>query len=334
MVKFSKEYEANIIPEWKAAFVDYKRLKKLIKRIKVAAAGDLPPPHAGKEGTSSFDCGGYAFSILDPVRAIAAHFSPSQARTPLPAASVSGDEESSDTGELVRSTDKHERDFLERADDEIEKVNAFYEGQEAELLARGDALIEQLRILTDHAASRRARGLGRSRSVPIPPTPPSPSVMNGTSSRYLLSGLASPQSMSDGSLELQQAKVWEGAALADEVMAVLERNDVSFVGLAGKKDGKTKDSSKGRCGGALQLLPATLRIDIPATSPGRAAFKVWEELANVLRKDSSDTAAAFVHRKKIQHAEKNIRDAFMALYRGLELLKKFRHNRHSAAVMG
>ncbi|KAL5212195.1 hypothetical protein ABZP36_023042 [Zizania latifolia] len=338
MVKFSREYEASIIPEWKAAFVDYKRLKKLIKKIKVArrdsfaAAGDVPPPHAGKEGAGSFDDGGgggggYGFSILDPVRAMAARFSPIRAPS-LHAASVSEDEESSDTGELVRSTDKHERDFLERADEELEKVKAFYEGQEAELLARGDALIEQLRILSDvkriladHAASRRARGLARSRSMPPPPTPPSPSV-NGSSGRYLLSGLASPQSMSDGSLELQQAQVSEGAAVADEVMAALERNGVCFVGLAGKKDGKTKDGSKGRCGVSRQL-PATVRIDIPATSPGRAALKVWEELVNVLRKDGADPAAAFVHRKKIQHAEKNIRDAFMALYRGLELLKKF-----------
>ncbi|KAG8072862.1 hypothetical protein GUJ93_ZPchr0006g45395 [Zizania palustris] len=332
MVKFSREYEASIIPEWKAAFVDYKRLKKLIKKIKVArrdsfAAADVPPPHPGKEGAGSFDGGGYGFSILDPVRAMAARFSPIRAPS-LHASSVSMDEESSDTGELVRSTDKHERDFLERADEELEKVKAFYEGQEAELLARGDALIEQLRILSDvkriladHAASRRARGLVRSRSMPPPPTPPSPSV-NGSSGRYLLSGLASPQSMSDGSLELQQAQVSEGAAVADEVMAALERNGVCFVGLAGKKDGKTKDGSKGRCGVSLQL-PATVRIDIPATSPGRAALKVWEELVNVLRKDGADPAAAFVHRKKIQHAEKNIRDAFMALYRGLELLKKF-----------
>jgi hypothetical protein len=92
MVKFSREYEASIIPEWKAAFVDYKRLKKLIKRIKVtrrddsfaaanaAAAADhlLPPPPAEKEA------GGYGFSILDPVRAIAARFSAGQ----QPSASV------------------------------------------------------------------------------------------------------------------------------------------------------------------------------------------------------------------------------------------------------
>ena len=106
----------------------------------------------------------------------------------------------------------------------------------------------------------------------------------------------------------------EGAAVADEVMAALERNGVSFVGLPGKKDSKA---------GRLQL-PSTVRIDIPASNPGRAALKVWEELVNVLRKDGADPAAAFVHRKKVQHAEKNIRDAFMALYRGLELLKKFR----------
>jgi hypothetical protein len=124
----------------------------------------------------------------------------------------------------------------------------------------------------------------------------------------------------DGSVdELQQTQMTEGAAVADEVMAALERSGVSFVGLPGKKDG-----SKGRGAGALQM-PATVRIDIPATNPGRTALKVWEELVNVLRKDGADPAAAFVHRKKIQHAEKNIRDAFMALHRGLELLKKFRY---------
>uniref|UniRef100_A0ACD5YV78 Uncharacterized protein n=1 Tax=Avena sativa TaxID=4498 RepID=A0ACD5YV78_AVESA len=105
----------------------------------------------------------------------------------------------------------------------------------------------------------------------------------------------------------------EGAAVA---VAALERNGFSFVGLPGKKD-----VNEARVG-TLQL-PSTVRIDIPATNPGRTALKVWEELMNVLRKDGADPAAAFVHRRKIQHAEKNIRNAFIALYRGLELLRKF-----------
>jgi len=124
---------------------------------------------------------------------------------------------------------------------------------------------------------------------------------------------------------MQQARVAEGAAVAEEVMAALERNGVSFVGGGlgkAKKDGSGKQLM-GRA--ALLQLTATVRIDIPPTSPGRAALKVWEELVNVLRKDGADPAAAFVHRKKVQHAEKNIRDAFLALYRGLELLKKFRY---------
>lgn len=67
MVKFSREYEASIIQEWKGAFVDYKGLKKLIKRIKITRrdAGHLlaaSPPLAG------------GFSVLDPVRALAARF--------------------------------------------------------------------------------------------------------------------------------------------------------------------------------------------------------------------------------------------------------------------
>ncbi|CAN6239095.1 unnamed protein product [Urochloa humidicola] len=334
MVKFSREYEASIIPEWKAAFVDYKCLKKLIKRIKVARRDAGPPtPLLATSGGA----GSYGFSVLDPVRALTARFAGGRAAAAA-SPEEEGEEESleSDSGELVRATDKHDREFLEKADEELDKVNKFYATQESELLARGDALIEQLRILSDikriladHAAARGTRrhgraALGRSASMPSPPS--SPSLLDGSSGRHLLSGLASPQSMSDGSVEMQQA------AVAEEVMAALERNGVSFVGggiagkakKAGKDYGNNNNNSKQIMGrGALLQLPATVRIDIPPTSPGRAALKVWEELVNVLRKDGADPAAAFVHRKKVQHAEKNIRDAFLALYRGLELLKKF-----------
>ncbi|XP_051191801.1 phosphate transporter PHO1-2 [Lolium perenne] len=323
MVKFSREYEASIIPEWKGAFVDYKCLKKLVKKIKVARHDEDDSTTAASDADALVaGAGAGGFSVLNPVRALASRFAPRVQASPE-------DEESSDSsGELVRPAARHEREFLERAEEELEKVDGFYATQEAELLGRGEALIDQLRILADikriladHAASRRARGLlNRTRSMPA--TAPLSPALSG-SGRFLLSvsGLASPQSMSDGSVELQQAQTTEGAAVADEVMAALERNGVSFVGLPGKKDAK-KDGSRGRGAGALQM-PATVRIDIPATNPGRTALKVWEELVNVLRKDGADPAAAFVHRKKIQHAEKNIRDAFMALHRGLELLKKF-----------
>jgi hypothetical protein len=79
MVKFSREYEASIIPEWKAAFVDYKCLKKLIKRIKVARrdAGPPPPPPPPLLAAASGGGGGYGFSVFDPVRALTARFAAS-----------------------------------------------------------------------------------------------------------------------------------------------------------------------------------------------------------------------------------------------------------------
>ncbi|XP_066328811.1 phosphate transporter PHO1-2-like isoform X1 [Miscanthus floridulus] len=334
MVKFSREYEASIIPEWKDAFVDYKGLKKLVKRIKIARRDAAPQQLARREagaGRSRDGDGSYGFSVLDPVRALAAHFAATPA-SPTQVGDDDGDTDSleSDSGELVRATDKHyvqEQEFLEKADEQLEKVNKFYAAQEADMLARGDALIEQLRILADvkriladHAAAPRR---GRARLARTASSPPS--VKGSNSGRHLLSSpfVASPQSMSDGGVEMQQARVAEGAAVAEEVMAALERNGVSFVGGGlgkAKKDGSGKQLM-GRA--ALLQLTATVRIDIPPTSPGRAALKVWEELVNVLRKDGADPAAAFVHRKKVQHAEKNIRDAFLALYRGLELLKKF-----------
>jgi hypothetical protein len=159
MVKFSREYEASIIPEWKAAFVDYKGLKKLIKRIKIARRDAGPPPLLAATTAGS----SYGFSVLDPVRSLTARFTGAAHHA---AASPEGEEESleSDSGELVRSTNKHEQEFLEKADEELDKVNKFYATQEAELLARGEALIEQLRILADVKRFRRGRFSGRAAS--------------------------------------------------------------------------------------------------------------------------------------------------------------------------
>ncbi|PPD68446.1 hypothetical protein GOBAR_DD34676 [Gossypium barbadense] len=60
MVKFSKELEAQLIPEWKDAFVNYWQLKKHIKKIKLAR---------NKRPTQLNH--GFGRSIVDPIRFIA-----------------------------------------------------------------------------------------------------------------------------------------------------------------------------------------------------------------------------------------------------------------------
>lgn len=104
--------------------------------------------------------------------------------------------------------------------------------------------------------------------------------------------------------------------VAGEVIAALERNGVSFIGSArtrAKKGGKPR--------------VAAMRIDIPATTPGRMISAVtsiiWEDLVNGARKDGLGGGDQ-INRKKIQSAEKMIRGAFVELYRGLGLLKTYR----------
>lgn len=61
MVKFSKELEAQLIPEWKDAFVNYWQLKKHVKKIKLSRI----PKHVSK---TNYDFGR---SIFDPIRVLA-----------------------------------------------------------------------------------------------------------------------------------------------------------------------------------------------------------------------------------------------------------------------
>ena len=61
MVKFSKELEAQLIPEWKEAFVNYWQLKKQIKKIKLSKLPKQPQHIEGDFGLSIFDSLGHFF---------------------------------------------------------------------------------------------------------------------------------------------------------------------------------------------------------------------------------------------------------------------------------
>lgn len=56
MVKFSKELEAQLIPEWKESFVNYRALKKQIKKIKLSKTSKPPQEtEDGEFGVSNFN---------------------------------------------------------------------------------------------------------------------------------------------------------------------------------------------------------------------------------------------------------------------------------------
>ncbi|KAB2009569.1 hypothetical protein ES319_D10G175400v1 [Gossypium barbadense] len=307
MVKFSKELEAQLIPEWKEAFVNYWQLKKHVKKIKLS--------RTNKQSASAEFTHDFGRSILDPIRFIALkvasttkHFFTSSNNNTdeiiqVRSKSMDSDEEVLFQTELLQlfSEEDEVRLFFERLDEELNKVNQFYKTKESEFLERGEILNKQLQILLDlkQIVGDRQRRRKSNAGGLLHRSSASFSSTNSDSFSE------NPAELNDSSTEMSQT---------DEVIAALERNGVNFMNSASSRAMMTK---KGK-------PKVAMRIDIPATTPARTISAVtsmlWEDLVNHPKKEGSGD---FINRKKIQCAEKMIRSAFVELYRGLGLLKTY-----------
>ncbi|KAK1390680.1 phosphate transporter PHO1 [Heracleum sosnowskyi] len=307
MVKFSKQLEAQLIPEWKDAFVNYWQLKKHIKRIKISRSSSKHAPHHQ-------DCN-IGFSILDPLRLLANKISDclctSAPKTPqiLEVRSKTHAQEegelSEDQEEIYETelsqlfSDEHEiKQYFATLDDELNKVNQFYRSKESEFVERGENLNKQLQILLDlkHVLNDRRQHKLSSKG-------------SGFFSRSLSFSTRNSDTNSESGNDCCESPN-DNSSQADDVIAALQRNGINFV-----NSGKTKKGTKPK---------GAMRIDIPATTPARTISAVtsmlWEDLVNNPKKEGQGD---FVNRKKIQCAEKMIRGAFVELYRGLGLLKTY-----------
>ncbi|XP_022760315.1 phosphate transporter PHO1-like isoform X2 [Durio zibethinus] len=302
MVKFSKELEAQLIPEWKDAFVNYWQLKKHVKKIKLSRnTRQVPPPDLNPD---------FGRSICDPIRFIAMKvlstklFLSSNNNTEIIQVRSKSMEDGSDDEQVLYQTELVQlfseedevRVFFASLDVELNKVNQFYKIKESEFLERGEILNKQLQILLDlkQILSDRRRK----------PTAAGTLSRSWSSSRRNSDFSESPAELNDNSTEISQT---------DEVIAALEKNGVNFINSAASR-GKTK---KGK-------PKMAMRIDIPATTATRTITAVtsmlWEDLVNNPMKEGPGD---FINRKKIQCAEKMIRSAFVELFRGLGLLKTY-----------
>ncbi|OWM85777.1 hypothetical protein CDL15_Pgr023710 [Punica granatum] len=312
------ELDAQLIPEWKDAFVNYRQLKKHIKKIKLSQKPKQP---------QDLNVDLFGWSIFNPVCSLVTQITggPGHASSISSPDSISqvknratieeGEEEEQDElyeNELVQlfSEEDEVKAFFDSLDQELKKVDEFYKLREGEFLERGQLLNNQLQILLDlkqiliHRRKERSSFKSTNSSESLhSPWPPS--------SRN--SDFSAP----DSPAELPATPTLTAASETDEVIAALERNGLSFVGVATR--------SKAKAAGNNGKPPKTaMRIEIPATTPTRTITAVtsalWEDLVNNPRKDGP---ADFINRKKIQYAEKMIRGAFVELYRGLGLLKTY-----------
>lgn len=338
MVKFSKQLEAQLIPEWKGAFVNYWQLKKDVKKIKLLRKnGPWIKAHDSDGTEEGLGCTKLE-SIID--------FLKEKTKALLPRASTDGgaiqvrrrisacargDVYETELVELFEQADATKA-FFASLDGELNKVNQFYSNKEAEFLERGESLMRQMQILIDLKAI-----LDNQRSSKNSSSSHGGSESGSESSRY---GGRSPPS-DDGSVSSEK----DSKEDEDVVAAVFEKNGVTFVDspsrLSGNrtknKKGNAKLNVKGKLGSAGSgrignILSRQMRVDIPATTPSRTVSAItqmlWEDLVNQsAKKDEAafqgGSGSTRINKKKMQHAEKMIRGAFVELYRGLGLLKTY-----------
>ncbi|KAH6834643.1 phosphate 1 [Perilla frutescens var. hirtella] len=296
MVKFSKELEAQLIPEWKDAFLNYWQLKKHIKRIKLATK----PKH-----THHSNCD-FGRSILDPIRFLLHKISAATTQNIQVKSKIGTDDEDEKEDEDVDETEHAQlfsqeyevKVFFEILDDELKKVNQFYTDKESEFVERGELLNRQLqillnlkRVLSDH---RRRKNL-----------PPKSAADDD-------SGVLSTPDQSpwrQRSSDFSECGSPTTDQETDDVIAALEKNGIKF-----DYSSKPKKRMKPKI---------TMRIDIPATTPARTIAAVTSMLREDLAKGGGGGGGECINRNKVQCAEKMIRGAFVELYRGLGLLKTY-----------
>ncbi|KAF3967322.1 hypothetical protein ACB098_02G089100 [Castanea mollissima] len=295
MVKFSKELEAKLIPEWKDAFVNYRLLKKHVKKVKDSKIISKPSQHTdGDFGVSIFD------SIRFFAKKIYDKFRNSENKTDIIQVKC---ESIDDGGDELYVTDLsqlfNEEDevkfFFEKLDNELNKVNQFYKKQEDELHKKREDLNKQLQIILDlnQIFNKRRRKISM------------PSLNGGNSPRSWSSPDRS-SSFSESSIELAESPQMSEA---EEVRAALERHGVYFM------DSGTRTKTKN---GKPKMA---MKIDSSANAPRSVTSILYEDLMNNLKKESSGEFV--INPKKVQCFEKKIRGAFMELYKVLGLLKTY-----------
>lgn len=94
-----------------------------------------------------------------------------------------------------------------------------------------------------------------------------------------------------------------------------------------KEEGKLRSLS----GRVINLQGKNLRIHIPNTNPTRTfsaiTYLLWDDLVNQSsKKCGPEGNKLHINKKKLHHAEKMIRGAFVELYKGLGYLKTYRYD--------
>ncbi|XP_016185997.1 phosphate transporter PHO1 homolog 1 [Arachis ipaensis] len=322
MVKFSKQFEGQLIPEWKEAFVDYWQLKKELKRINLLnnttnTNNNSPPKNM------SFFSSLRNFSLFSHQHR---EHGPIQVHKKLASSTCKGDMYETELLEQFADTDAT-KEFFACLDQQLNKVNKFYRTKEKEFLERGDSLKKQMDILVELKFAFMEKQQGRCNSS------------QESKEDQSISCTFSSEEDSVRSRE-QHEEMQDNCNNED-----MEKNEVPFPDspqsneaaekpsrMKGGEDEKLRTPS-GRLG---SFRGKNVRINIPLTTPARTfsaiSYLVKEDLLNQSSRKCSQEGGAnnnnnklHLNKTKLHHAEKMIKRGFIELHKGLGYLKVYRN---------
>ncbi|KAK4479860.1 hypothetical protein RD792_015403 [Penstemon davidsonii] len=301
MVKFLKQFEGQLVPEWKEAFVDYWQLKKDIKKI------SNQNTNSKKQKNSLSDS---LFSSLRKYMFNQREHKTIQVHRKLAASDSKGDLYETELLEKFADTDAAV-EFFACLDHQLNKVNQFYRTKEKEFLERGDSLKKQMEILIElKTAIRQQRGKG----------------INSQDLKEDVS-ISGTISCEDESIKDMTTDAEQGLEnIIEDDMNISETPKSSELERSmNMKNEETKlrrNSSR-----VIYFQGKSLRIRIPLTNPTRTfsaiSYLLWDDLAS--KKCGPEEKKFHINKTKLHHAEKMIRGAFIELYKGLGYIKTYRN---------
>ncbi|XXG74311.1 hypothetical protein AAC387_Pa07g3068 [Persea americana] len=313
MVKFSKQFEGQLVPEWKEAFVDYWQLKKDLKKVNHLNPQNTPTK---KEKPS------LSTTILAPFRKFSVwghehtDHGVIQVHKKLASSASKGDMYETELLEQFADTEAA-KEFFACLDHQLNKVNQFYKAKENEFLERGESLKKQMEILIELKATLKQQ---RAQSS-------SQELKEDVSLCHAIL-CEEEESIKDNT---EQEQPQEESSLCE-----FERNEVECAESPRSDDTGEVIKSKGDerkmrtlSGRIFNWQGKNLRMNIPLTTPTRTisaiTYLVWEDLVNQSKKCGPEGGKLHINKAKLQRAEKMIKGAFIELYKGLGYLKTYRN---------
>lgn len=176
MVKFTKQFEGQLVPEWKDAFVDYSQLKKDLKKINLlnngvekkhtessliktirSSLGKLSLFGNKERGQSraikvlkpTLSLDQFHLSIINGFVVLMILMLLEQVHKKLASSGSNNDVYETELLEKIADDTDSAKEFFVCLDTQLNKVNQFYKTKEKEFLERGDCLKKQMEILIE-----------------------------------------------------------------------------------------------------------------------------------------------------------------------------------------